>query len=256
MTSLLIPEPPLQVLPTLAKLIGLNEAIFLQQLHYWLLRATREKEGRKWVFKTYEEWQDDFPFWSVPTIRRVVGRLEGKHLILTTSEWNRMPIDQTKWYSIDYERLTALTTDHFDQMDRSKRSDTSDHFDQMVGSFWADVSDQVDQTNNQRIETTTETTIPETTTTAPGGRSGDPVNTYTLFEDEKFGKLTPLVADELADLIKTYGEPAVLDALRIAVLQNVRKLTYVRGILERQREEADRPDLGGAERYIREGVEY
>lgn len=34
--QLLINEPPLQVLPTLAKTIGLNEAIVLQQVHYWL----------------------------------------------------------------------------------------------------------------------------------------------------------------------------------------------------------------------------
>jgi len=37
-SSLLIAVPPLIVLPTLATLVGLNEAIFLQQLHYWLLR--------------------------------------------------------------------------------------------------------------------------------------------------------------------------------------------------------------------------
>ena len=36
MSNLLINESPLQVLPTLATYIGLNEAIFLQQVHYWL----------------------------------------------------------------------------------------------------------------------------------------------------------------------------------------------------------------------------
>lgn len=35
--SLLIEEPPLQILPSLAAAIGLNEAIVLQQL-YWLLQ--------------------------------------------------------------------------------------------------------------------------------------------------------------------------------------------------------------------------
>jgi hypothetical protein len=34
MSKLLIDEPPLQVLPTLAVRLGLEEAIFLQQLHY------------------------------------------------------------------------------------------------------------------------------------------------------------------------------------------------------------------------------
>ena len=36
MSRLLINENPLQVLPTLAVKIGLNEAMILQQMHYWL----------------------------------------------------------------------------------------------------------------------------------------------------------------------------------------------------------------------------
>lgn len=36
MSKLLIDDYPIQVLPKLAKVIGLNEAIILQQLHYWL----------------------------------------------------------------------------------------------------------------------------------------------------------------------------------------------------------------------------
>ena len=39
MSNLLIHEEPLLVLPGLASRIGLNEAIFLQQIHYWLNRS-------------------------------------------------------------------------------------------------------------------------------------------------------------------------------------------------------------------------
>ncbi len=48
MKNLLIDEPPILVSPTLATLIGLNEAIFLLQLNNskneWI-----EKDGFKWV---------------------------------------------------------------------------------------------------------------------------------------------------------------------------------------------------------------
>jgi hypothetical protein len=60
-------------------------------------------------------------------------------------------------------------------------------------------------------------------------------NPFTLFEDEAFGPLTPLVADELGDLIASHGEAEVCDALRIAALANARSLRYVRAVLERQR---------------------
>ena len=61
-SRLLITEPPLLVLPSLAIAIGLNEAIFLQQLHYWLQQAGKERDGRRWIYNTYDEWHAPAPF--------------------------------------------------------------------------------------------------------------------------------------------------------------------------------------------------
>ena len=47
MSNLLTQEPPLQVLPSLAVAIGLNEAIVLQQVHYLLNYATTTKDDKK-----------------------------------------------------------------------------------------------------------------------------------------------------------------------------------------------------------------
>ena len=63
MSRLLIDEPPLQVLPSLDREIGLNEAIMLQQMHYWLIKSSHEFEGVKWFYKTLEDWQTELPFW-------------------------------------------------------------------------------------------------------------------------------------------------------------------------------------------------
>ena len=64
MSRLLIHESPLQVLPSLAVKIGLNEAIILQQLHYWLNPDHNKniREGSHWVYNSYEQWQKQFPF--------------------------------------------------------------------------------------------------------------------------------------------------------------------------------------------------
>ena len=108
-SSLLIDETPLQVLPTLAVSIGLNEAIFIQQLH-WLLRHSGKvvagQEGR-WVYNTANEWHDKYPFWSIATIKRIVAALKEKNLI-KVGRFNKMAIDQTRWYSIDYDELQKL----------------------------------------------------------------------------------------------------------------------------------------------------
>jgi len=109
MSKLIIEEKPLIVLPQLAVKIGLNEAIILQQLHYWLKDKGHEKDGDKWIYNTYEEWQTQFPFWSISTIRRAIDSLEKQNLIETTTRFNKAKFDKTKWYRINRDTLQLLT---------------------------------------------------------------------------------------------------------------------------------------------------
>lgn len=107
MSNLLIHEEPLLVLPGLASRIGLNEAIFLQQIHYWLNRSKHFYDERNWVYNSVAEWVKQFPFWSENTIRRIVKNLEDEQL-LVIGNYNRAKFDKTKWYSINYEKLSLL----------------------------------------------------------------------------------------------------------------------------------------------------
>lgn len=102
--SLLIQEPPLQVLPSLAVKVGLNEAIVLQQIHYWLLKSNNVRDGHRWVYNSYSEWNKQFPFWSRNTLIRTFNRLE-KQGYLISANYNKAKFDKTKWYRIDYQRL-------------------------------------------------------------------------------------------------------------------------------------------------------
>ena len=104
--SLLISEPPLQVLPSLAVKIGLNEAIILQQVHYWLLKSNNVRDGYKWVYNSYSEWNKQFPFFSRNTMIRAFNSLE-KQGLLITANYNKAGFDKTKWYRIDYEKLVG-----------------------------------------------------------------------------------------------------------------------------------------------------
>ena len=108
MSKLLINESPLQVLPTLAIRIGLNEAIFLQQLHYFLSMSKHEKDGQRWIYNSSADWQAIFPFWSAPTIRRVIASLEEQKLIITTTQYNQSGFDKRRWFAIDYSALETV----------------------------------------------------------------------------------------------------------------------------------------------------
>lgn len=109
--KLLKDESPILVLPTLAAEIGLNEAIILQQIHFRLRHSENRRDGYQWVYKTYEDWRKkEFPFWSVDTIRRTIRKLEKKGYLISTNIYNRMRMDKTKWYRINYELLGTQPT--------------------------------------------------------------------------------------------------------------------------------------------------
>ncbi len=57
-------------------------------------------------------------------------------------------------------------------------------------------------------------------------------NIYNLYE-QNMGMLSPMLAEELQDAERTYPQAWIEDAFRIAVTNNVRRWSYVRGILER-----------------------
>lgn len=185
MSSLLIKEPPLQVLPTLATKIGLNEAIFLQQLHYWLKISGKPRDGKLWVYNTYEGWQKQFPFWSLPTVRRIVKSLRDQSVMDTTDRYNTSNINRTLWYTICYDKVDELDNPDADSGDGGDNTppDQDDHSTAEIDSrgdhFDHPPPDQVDQvegsdcasgeinmiTSIYGTETTTETnaeTITET----------------------------------------------------------------------------------------------
>lgn len=105
--NLLLNESPLIVLPSLAAEIGLNEAMMLQQIHYWLNRSENIRDGHRWVYKSVREWQKEFPFWSTNTIDRTLKKLEKQELIIV-GIYNKYKTDRTKWYTIDYSKINDI----------------------------------------------------------------------------------------------------------------------------------------------------
>lgn len=121
MSSLLIDEYPMVLQPSLAMEIGLNEAIVLQQIHYWIEieKKSSKKEviekhyrnGRWWIYNTYDQWQEQFPFWCVRTIKSIFKRLESMDLLIC-GNFNKFGYDRTRWYTINYNVLESLKEQH------------------------------------------------------------------------------------------------------------------------------------------------
>ncbi len=102
--SLLMPSRPIVINPDLAYSIGLNEAIALQQVNYWLKETTSglERDGVRWIYNTTEQWLEQFPFWSESTLKRTFTRLKSLG-VLKVEQLNKSQRDMTNYYTINYE---------------------------------------------------------------------------------------------------------------------------------------------------------
>ncbi|HEN1162654.1 TPA: conserved phage C-terminal domain-containing protein [Klebsiella pneumoniae] len=101
--SLLMPSRPIVINPDLAYSIGLNEAIALQQVNYWLKETTSglERDGVRWIYNTTEQWLEQFPFWSESTLKRTFTRLKSLG-VLKIEQLNKSQRDMTNYYTINY----------------------------------------------------------------------------------------------------------------------------------------------------------
>lgn len=140
--SILFNHSPLIINVQLAGVIGLNEAIFFQQLHYWMQKSTFNHEGRRYIYNSLSDWTEQFPFWSESTIKRITSSLIDKNLIIV-EKLSDNKYDRTNYYSINYdcELLFCETSYQTDTNDEVKLTPSS-------GS----------KRTNVHPETTTETT--------------------------------------------------------------------------------------------------
>lgn len=146
-THLLLDETPLIVIPSLAKLVGINEAIAIQQIH-WVCNVKLEHEDWRtfhddemWCSYTIAQWLEKMPWFGDRTCRRMLTGLEDKGILISckpkATDWNH-----TKWYRVNYSALVTLTEPNnqicqndADKMTGSVRTDLPDlDADKMTGS--------------------------------------------------------------------------------------------------------------------------
>ncbi|MGO2334325.1 conserved phage C-terminal domain-containing protein [Providencia sp.] len=167
---LLLKTRPQIVIPELAVRLGLNEALLLQQVQYWLSETTSgvEYEGHRWIYNTIEEWRVQFPYFSESTIKRGFNNLK-KLGVLNIEQINKRTHDRTNYYSINYEHTLlsdevklnssnsspeATRTGQNDLIDKRKMNRSNST--KMTSSNGANCPDLTESTTENTQEITTE----------------------------------------------------------------------------------------------------
>lgn len=200
MSKYLIDEMPLVLMPTLAKNIGLNESIVVQQVHYWLTSSKHEHENRKWIFNTYEEWNKQFPFWSNKTLRRIFANLVNNG-ILITGNFNKLGFDRTIWYTICYEKLSEF-------------NGQNDH----ISSGQNDHMDKDNMTTSHLVNVTTSDMVNMTTPITRYYTDNNTDNINTIVDDKitkskerkiEYAEFVKMTEKEYEVLLEKYGKEKV-----------------------------------------------
>lgn len=258
MSKLLIHDYPIQVSPKLAVAIGLNEAIMVQQMHYWLDRSSHYIENRKWIYNTYEGWRKQLPFWSESTIKRTITTLKKKGVIIT-GNFNKAKFDKTIWYSIDYEVIKQIEEQFYasgqnDLIDnnadkqwsnRTGQNDLTIRSDRTNPSGQNDLTNRSKRTDGEGQNDTTNTIDYTETTTEITQETTPPETKAVAVDDELFAKvynfytqnINPIVNNSTVDFmtqdLNEFGYELVMYAMEIAALNNITRYGYVTSILKR-----------------------
>lgn len=99
MKDVLTCENPIYVSPTLAGMMGLETAIFLEQFHSRLQKCQSEVDGEPWFTGGIDALAKELPFMAPKAIRQTMKRLVKSGLIEVSLREGK------KWYTLAYAEL-------------------------------------------------------------------------------------------------------------------------------------------------------
>ena len=163
MKSLIIKSRPQIVIPELAVKIGLHEALVLQQLHYWITETKSgiEHDGRRWIYNTLSNWQLQFPYLSVSTLKRAFAQLRISGLI-EVKQLNKHLHDRTNFYSINYQhKILQIEEDEKKSLNEGNYANTTTikPFDEPKSKQWTGVTNLSQSSSNRALLTESTTKI-------------------------------------------------------------------------------------------------
>jgi DnaD/phage-associated family protein len=199
---------------------GILPALMLSQALYWT-RRTKNKAG--WFYKSAVEWEEEIGL--TPQEQRTARKKLSEH----------------GWWEEDLRKANGAPTTHyrinvFQLMAAALNSDLLDATNGYVASN--ETMDLLDATKPINIDYT------ETTTTPTGVGA-----VFKMWQQNMPGTLSPVLVDQIADLVAETSIESVIEGIKIAVQNGKRNLGYVRGCAVRHASGEGAPVSSAEEKY-------
>ena len=75
-------------------------------------------DGKRWIFNTYRQWQEMFPFWTEVTIKRLFRKLERTEVLISCQPEGT--ISRRKYYRFSNTFYAAIRKGQIDLASGSK----------------------------------------------------------------------------------------------------------------------------------------
>lgn len=244
MSKILFDESPLVIDTTLAIAIGLNEAIIVQQVHYWLEINKKSGnnfiDGRHWTYNSISKWhKEHFPFLAEKTVKRTFSNLVEMG-ILVTGNYNKQKMDRTLWYSIDYSELEKKVDNFRENALGQNGPMHGDNMTQCKGTKSTNGLGQNDPMQRDNLtppipETSTETNSEINTETSSSSLS-DEMNDQDFQEvinsfNNNIHLITPIEAQKLNSYLEDVDKDIILYAIESSVMYSARNMGYISKVI-------------------------
>lgn len=90
----------------LAKALGVNEAIIINNFHFWIEKNRANGKhfynGHTWTYNSAKAMSELFPYFNERQIKYVLKKLSESNILLK-GNYNQSPWDKTCWYALNYD---------------------------------------------------------------------------------------------------------------------------------------------------------
>lgn len=127
--------------------VGINGAIILNHLHYWLKKNADNEmnyhDGYFWTYNSIAAYKKQFPFWSEKTIYRILRELEVNGYV-KTGNYNQSAYDRTKWYALTEKSVKLLASTIVQEYENSQ--------DNATETTLTDCQNEITQSDNAHLD--------------------------------------------------------------------------------------------------------
>ena len=141
----------------IAKKVGVDGAIMLQNIHYWILlnKANKQnyQDGEWWTYNTKKAFAELFPFWTEKQVRRILDNLINDGY-LKTGNYNKAGYDRTLWYTLTEKgwMLWNINISPNGQMEKTEWANGMDQTGQPIPNNKTNINNNINTTKKKETK--------------------------------------------------------------------------------------------------------